>query len=124
MMKRKLSDGFFVDGRPLPDPDVDVNVTENDLDGEDSGRDEAGFMHRQVLRFGVKTWEFVYAVLDAEDYLYIQSLLQGKAEFKFTYKTSDGSSATTRAYSSKRSITLRNYATGEYKNLKFNIIEC
>ena len=123
-VKRKLSDEFFVDGQPLLAPDVNVNVTENDLDGEDSGRDEAGFMHRQVLRFGIKTWEFVYAVLDAEDYSYIQSLFQGKAEFEFTYKNPDGSLEATRAYSSKRSITLRNYAMGEYKNLKFNIIEC
>lgn len=123
-MKRNFCYEYLVDGNPLLAPDMNVNITENDLDCESSGRDQAGFMHRFIIRSGIKTFEFVYAVLDAEDYTYIQSLFNGKADFEFTYRNSDGSVTTTRAYSSKRSITLRNYATGEYKNLKFNIIEC
>lgn len=123
-MKREYIYEFLVDGRPMLDPDVNVNITENDLDSDDSGRDESGFMHRSVLRSGIKTWEFVYTVLDAEDYMYILSLFQGKADFKFQYRGPDGKMHTTTAYSSKRSIVLRNYATGDYKNLKFNIIEC
>ena len=123
-MKRDFCYEYFVDSKPLLAPDMNVNITENDLDASDSGRDEAGYMHRIVIRSGVKTWEFVYSVLDAEDYEYIHSLFNGKAHFVFSYRNSDGSISTTNAYSSKRSITLRNHATGEYKNLKFNIIEC
>lgn len=123
-MKREFCYEYLVDGEPLLAPDMNVNITENDLDASDSGRDEAGFMHRIIIRSGVKTWEFVYAVLDAEDYTYIQSLFKGKAQFVFSYRNPDGSVSTTNAYSSKRSITLRDYTTGEYKNLKFNIIEC
>ena len=123
-MKREYCYEYLIDGDPLLAPDMNVNITENDLDSPASGRDEAGYMHRIIIRSGVKTWEFVYAVLDAEDYAYIQSLFKGKANFKFSYRASDGSVETTTAYSSKRSITLRDYATGEYKNLKFNIIEC
>lgn len=123
-MKREYCHEYLVDDSPLLAPDMNVNITENDLDSEASGRDEMGNMHRIILRSGVKTWEFVYTVLDAEDYLYLQSLFKGKAEFNFTYRNPDGSVSVTKAYSSKRSITLRNYATGEYKNLKFNIIEC
>ena len=123
-MKRNYCYEFLVDGNPLLWPDMNVNVTESDLDSEASGRDEMGNMHRIVLRSGVKTWEFVYTVLDAEDYLYIQSLFKGKAEFDFSYRNPDGSVSVTKAYSSKRSITLRDYATGDYKNLKFSIIEC
>lgn len=123
-MKRKITEEYFIDGKPLLAPDVNVTITENDLDSAASGRDESGYLHRIIIRSGVKTWEFVYTVLDAEDYAYIQSLFKGKANFKFSYRAPDGSVETTTAYSSKRSITLRNYATGEYKNLKFNIIEC
>ncbi len=123
-MKRAFCYEYSIDGKPLLAPDMNVNITENDLDSNDSGRDESGYMHRIVIRSSVKTFEFVYAVLDAEDFMYIQSLLNGKTDFKFTYQNPDGSLTTTRAYSSKRSITLRNYATGEYKNLKFSIIEC
>lgn len=123
-MKRDFCYEYLVDGQPLLTPDMNVNITENDLDSESSGRDQGGYMHRFIIRSGIKTFEFVYAVLDAEDYIYIQSLFNGKADFTFEYRNPDGSVTTTRAYSSKRSITLRNYATGEYKNLKFNIIEC
>lgn len=122
-MKREFCYEYIIDGKPLLAPDMNVNITENDLDGE-SGRDEGGFMHRYVIRTGIKTWEFVYSVLDAEDYAYIQSLFKGKATFIFEYRNPDGSVSSTHAYTSKRSITLRDYATGGYKNLKFNIIEC
>ena len=123
-MKREYCYEYLVDDSPLLAPDMNVNITENDIDSEASGRDESGYMHRLIIRSGVKTWEFVYAVLDAEDYAYIQSLFKGKANFKFSYRAPDGSVEITTAYSSKRSITLRDCATGEYKNLKFNIIEC
>lgn len=123
-MKRKYSNEYLVDGQPLLAPDMDVNVTENDLDSESSGRDASGYMHRFILRSGIKTWEFAYAILDADDYSYIQSLFKGKSSFDFSYHNPDGSVSVTKAYSSKRSITLRDYATGEYKNLKFSIIEC
>ena len=123
-MKRKFCYEYSIDGKPLLAPDMNVNITENDLDGGASGRDESGFMHRYIIRSGIKTFEFVYAVLDAEDYMYLRSLFAGKASFVFEYRNPDGSVTTTHAYSSKRSITLRDYATGEYKNLKFNIIEC
>lgn len=122
-MKRDYCYEYLVDGQPLLSPDTNVNITENDLDSSDSGRDEAGYMHRMMIRSAIKTFEFVYAVLDAQDYAYVQSLFNGKTDFEFTYQTSEGP-VTTKAYSSKRSITLRNYVTGEYKNLKFNIIEC
>lgn len=123
-MKRTFCYEYLVDGNPMLSPDMNVNITENDLDDSASGRDEAGYMHRIVVRSGVKTWEFIYAILDAADYLYIQSLFKGKAHFDFTYRNPDGSVTTTKAYSSKRGIILRDLATGEYKNLKFNIIEC
>lgn len=123
-MKREFCYEYLVDGKPMLVPDMNVSITENDLDSECSGRDESGYMHRLVLRSGIKTFGFSYAVLDAEDYAYLQSLFKGKSDFEFSYRNPDGSVAVTRAYSSKRSITLRDYITGEYKNLKFNIIEC
>ena len=124
MVKRKFTEEYLIDGMPLLAPDMNVTITENDLDSSASGRDQSGFLHRIVLRYGVKTWEFVYTILSADDYAYIQSLFSGKANFNFSYRSPDGTVCHTTAYSSKRSITLRDYATGEYKNLKFNIIEC
>ena len=125
MISRAYSDEFFVDGTPLLSPDRDVNITENDLDSSDTGRDESGIMHRIVVREGVRTWgPFNYAILTADDYQYIKSLFKGKAHFTFTFKDADGTEVSTLAYCSKRSITLQDSATGYYKNLAFNIIEC
>ena len=123
-MKRELCYEYLIDGKPILFPDLNVKITENDLDDSSSGRDESGVMHRIVMRSGVKIWEFVYGGLEASDYAYIQSLFKGKPDFVLTYRNTDGLVVTTTAYVSKRSIVLRDFATGEYKNLKFNIIEC
>lgn len=121
---REFSIGYYVDGKPLLDPDLNVEITKNDLDSAETGRDESGVMHRIVLREGVRTWGFTYAILSAAEYAYMESLFKGKTTFEFAFVSEKGELCTTRAYCSKRNITLRDYRTGVYKNLKFNIIEC
>lgn len=123
-LSRKMFSEFLINGEPMLVPDADLGITANDLDSEDSGRDESGVMHRQRLRERVKTWSFEYTVLTHADYLYMETLFAGKADFEFTYRDLDGSIAKCRAYCSKNSITLHNAKTGIYKNYKFNIIEC
>lgn len=120
----KYFDEFKVDGAPLLVPDAGVNITKTDLDSAESGRDESGVMHRFVVRHRVKTWEFNYSALTKEEYLYMESLFDGKTDFDFTYLTPDGVAAVCRAYCSNSSISYFNAATGLYKNLKFSIIEC
>lgn len=120
----KLYDEYKVDGSPLLIPDEDVSISQSDLDSSDSGRDESGVMHRQVIRHRVKTWAFNYSVLTKEEYQYLEGLFAGKADFAFSYKDLDGNKVVTRAYCSNNSITYHNAALGLYKNLKFNIIEC
>lgn len=122
----RVYDSFFaVGGVPMLTPDIEMNVSESDLDEEDSGRDESMFMHRFVARERVKTWPFSYALLDGEDLNYIKSLFSGKPTFPFSYEE-DGKQLTTTAYCSKWSykICRGSDAHGLYKDLKFNIIEC
>lgn len=108
----------------MPDPDA-VEITENDLDAECSGRDETGLLRRVVLREGVRTWSFTYAVLSYDEYRYLRRLFQGKPVFQFTHGYQrDGQDETVQAYCAKRSIVLRDPINDQYKNLKFNIIEC
>lgn len=121
---RQASKDYFVDRMPLLAPDQGVEISENDLDSSDSGRDESGIMHRIVVRESVKTWSFKYAVLSAEDYQYIKDLFVGKASFVFSYRQPDGTLQDVEAYCSKRSVAQFDNATGFYKNMKFNIIEC
>lgn len=115
---------FQIDGKPLLLPDADVELSFSDLDEGDSGRDEAGFMHRIVARYRVGTWTFQYFRLTAPEYRYMRALFAGKKEFTFTYRDLDGDLVKTRAYCSNDSITYRDAALGEYRNFKFSIIEC
>lgn len=113
------SPDYTVNGRPLLDSGEEAERSYSDLDSADSGRDESGVMHRQVLREKVGTWSFCYPLLDAEDYAYLKSLFDGQATFIFGHP--EGSCT---AYMSKYSILVKSHRTGLYKNMKFNIIEC
>jgi len=116
---------FQIDGKPILVPDEGVEISLADLDAEDSGRDESGFMHRVVLRKGVKTFGLTYKSLSREEYLYMCSLIMSDSgSFQVKYLDLSGQMVSATAYCSKHSISLYNARTGLYKSLKFNIIEC
>ena len=107
---RKRLDTLLINGKPLPCPDADVAISENDLDSDDTGRDESGYMHRLRLRPAVKTWEFPYKFLSA-------------AVSDPTFSV-DFWGVQTTAYCSNNSANLRNVVTGDYRDFTLKIIEC
>ncbi len=114
-----------VDGLPMVPPDADMNVSFEDLDSSDSGRDEAGVMHRLVIRHGVGKWEFSYSNISPADYAYTESLFAEKAQFRFTFPDFlTGQERTVTAYRSSHGVSWQNIATGMIRNYKFNITEC
>ena len=117
---------FRVNGKPMFAPDADVAVTYADLDGEDSGRDESGVMHRIVVRYKMGTWSFEYASITEEEKRYMEELFGEIPDFEFTHpdRIRSDKVVTTRAYRSNYGITWRNLRTGQHRNYKFNIIEC
>lgn len=121
-----LTDLYQINGNHLPAPDQDVAMSFEDLDAGDAGRDEAGYMHRHVVRRQVGAWDFVYSQLTQDTYTYILSILPTAGTFTFTYP--DPADPTrrrsTQAYMSGYGIAWRSARTGEYRNLKFSIIEC
>ena len=121
---RKFLFDLLIDGQPVLVPDGDITISFEDLDSEESGRDEAGFMHRVVLRSGVKKIPLSYASLDTEEYRYMESLFGGKREFRVDCRGLDGSPLSFMAYRSKHSISIHNIKTGIHKNYNFDIIEC
>ena len=121
---RRLYNDIKIDGVPVLVPDEDVSIEYNDLDSEESGRDESGVMHRIVLRRNVMKMVIPYNILSREDYLYMEALFAGKSEFDVTYKDHNGNSTTKRCYRSKHSIVIRNAQNGQYRDYKCNIIEC
>ena len=105
-------------------PDADIAVSFEDLDSEESGRDEAGFMHRIVLREGVRKVPLSYSSISSEGYLYMESLFKGKKTFLVDCRDVDGNVQSFTAYRAKHSITVHNARTGSYKNYNFSIVEC
>lgn len=117
---------FLIDGKPMLLPDADMEVSFEDLDGASAGRDESGVMHRQVLRYKVGKWSFVYSRLSRKEYAYMESLFGGKSHFQFTFPslTAPNETTTVTAYRSGFGIGWHNAQTGDFRNYKFSIIEC
>lgn len=123
-MSRPLWYDCMIDGQPVLAPDGEISLSIEDLDSEESGRDEDGYMHRVVLREGMMVLPLSYRTLNHTEFRYMESLFAGKPEFEVTYRDPGGEVHEYIAYRSKYGITLINHRTGTYKNYKFNIIEC
>ena len=121
-----LTNLFQIDGKPMYAPDAGLEPSYSDLDSSDSGRDEAGYMHREVVREKVATWPIAYSSLTDAEYAYTIGLVAGKSTFAFTHPKAGSSSetVTTTCYCSKFGISWYSARQGLWKNLKFNIIEC
>ena len=78
-----LTNLFQIDGKSLYAPDCDIEPSYSDLDSSDSGRDEAGYMHREVVREKVATWPIAYSCLTDDEYKYTIGLFAGKSTFQF-----------------------------------------
>lgn len=117
---------YAIDGKPLLVPDEGVQMQFTDLDSDDSGRDESGFMHRLIKRHKVGAWSFQYGSLTQAEYSYMLSILPQGGTFTFTYPdpADPSQSKATTAYLSQYGITWHNARTGLYRNFKFDIIEC
>ncbi len=76
---------FQIDGKSLYAPDCDIEPIYSDLESSDSGRDEAGYMHREVVREKVAPWPIAYSCLTDDEYKYNIGLFAAKATFQFTY---------------------------------------
>ena len=121
-----LANPYLIDGKPMPLPDQQVEMSFEDLDHPEAGRDEAGFMHRLVARYKVGSWGFTYSYLTQQTYRELLQLLPQSGSFVFSYPDpmDPEQYRHTVAYLSKYGICWQDAATGLYRNLKFSIIEC
>lgn len=117
---------YAMDGKFLLAPDAGVQMSFTDLDDGESGRDEKGYMHRNVLRHKVKKWQFQYSTLTEEEYRYMRAVLSVGATFSFSYPDPEDHSRLlqTTAYLSEYGIVWQCAQRGIYRNLKFDVIEC
>ena len=123
---RAKTDFFKINGTAMLAPDAQVEVSFQDLDAADAGRDESGFMHRIVVRRKVASWKFTYGHLTEEERRYMENLFGEADTFTFTHPDRLDASQTrqTLCYRSQYGISWKNARTGLWSGYSFTIIEC
>ena len=117
---------FQINGAAMLAPDAQVEVSYQDLDASDAGRDESGFMHRMVVRHKVGSWKFTYAHLTEEEKQYMENLFSDASTFSFQHPSRQNSAVAevSTCYRSKYGLNWKNARTGLWSSYSFSIIEC
>lgn len=118
-----------IDGQPLPEPTAAADVRFSDVESDDSGADEAGVYHREVLRFGVLSCTLTYGYLTNEDCAYLLGLLQNKTTFQFTCPVASSADNVTQTvtrtcYCSNYGAALQRLKAGVWRDMELQIQEC
>lgn len=118
-----------IDSHPLPVPTGSPTIKFSDVESSDSGADEMGVYHREVLRFGVLTCSLTYSYLDNADCAYLLSLLQNKTTFQFTCPVASDSTDVTQTitrtcYCSNYGAALQRLKAGVWRDMDLEIKEC
>ena len=123
---RSLTELFQINGQPMLAPDEEVSVSYEDIDGADAGRDQAGFMHRSMLRCKVPSWNFMYSGLTEEEKRYMEGLFGQDATFTLTHPDSVDASVSrqTTCYRSRYTISWKSAKSGLWSNYGFTVIAC
>ena len=123
---RAKTNFFKVNGAAMLAPDEPMEVSYQDLDASDAGRDESGYMHRMVVRHKVGSWKFSYSHLTEEERQYMENLFRDADTFTFTHPTQADAARTedTLCYRSGYDISWRNAKTGLWSGYGFSVIEC
>ena len=117
-----------IDGQNLPLPNESPKIQYTDVESSDSGTDEGGYYHREVLRFDVMSWTLEYSNLSNADCAYLLSLLRGKSTFQFTFPVSDDGEGVTKTetrtcYCSNYGAAVFRLRMGIWSDISINIQE-
>lgn len=118
-----------IDGQPLPIPTGSPSVEYADIESDDSGADEAGVYHREVLRFGVLSCTLTYGYLTNEDCAYLLGLLRNKTTFQFTCPVASSATDVTQTitrtcYCANYGAALQRLKAGVWRDMELQIQEC
>ena len=118
-----------IDGQPMPTPTDSPTIEFADIESDDSGADEMGVYHREVLRFGVLTCTLTYGYLTNEDCAYLLGLLQNKTTFQFTCPVATGAADVTQTitracYCANYGAALQRLKAGVWRDMELEIQEC
>ena len=121
---RPFTDRFAVNGKPLLAPDEGVQARYEDIDSAAAGRDQAGVMHRALIRGKVPSWSFTYSHITEAEKAYMESLFGEADSFLFTHPGRVNSETTeqTRCYRSRYEISWKSAITGLWNGYGFTVI--
>lgn len=123
---RETTELFLINGKPMLTPDEKVQVSYEDLDDNESGRDEAGYMHRRVLRYKMPVWSFSYSHLTEQERQYMEGLFPKAPSFTFTFPSEEDATVARQmtCYRSKYGISWMSARSGLWMGYSFQIIPC
>lgn len=118
-----------IDGHSLPVPTGSPTIKFSDVESSDSGADEMGVYHREVLRFGVLSCTLTYGYLTNEDCAYLLGLLQNKTTFQFTCPVATSAAdvkqtITRTCYCANYGAALQRLKAGVWRDMELQIQEC
>ena len=118
-----------IDGHSLPVPTGSPTIKFSDVESSDSGADEMGVYHREVLRFGVLTCTLTYGYLANEDCEYLLGLLRNKTTFQFTCPVASSATDVTQTitrtcYCANYGAALQRLKAGVWRDMELKIQEC
>ena len=54
---------YKINGVNMPSPEIKTPEEDGVFDGENAGRDEIGVLHRDVIRAGVRRWDYTHRMI-------------------------------------------------------------
>lgn len=115
---------YKIDGATMPAP-TEFSFESNDLYGSNTGRDEAGVNHLDLIRSGIRKWKIKHQMLTRAEVDKIKKALNPLG-FDFTGMHTDGI-VTCNCYGTISSMTCAWYEDdtpdGSRWNLEFSVIE-
>ena len=72
-----------IDGQPLPTPTDSPSIQQTNIESSDSGQDEGGYYHREIIRTNVLSCTLQYSYLSNADAAYLIQLLSAES-FSFS----------------------------------------
>lgn len=125
----RLTDLLKIDGEPMPEPTEAADIQFSDVESSDSGADESGVYHREVLRFGVLSCTLTYGYLDNADCAYLLDLLKNKTTFEFTCPAASSAADVTdtitrTCYCANYGAALQRLQAGVWRDMELQIQEC
>ena len=119
-----LTNIYQINGSPIPAPDENVQVRYQDV-GDKSLTDEAGFLHKQVLRRGVATWTLRYSYLPKAQRDKLIGLLTADT-FWFTHpdRLDSDKADESLCYLESHTECLQSAISGDYRDVCLTIRQC